>query len=197
MTRTEAIAAFFASRPDVNLVCTEYGHAYGSAKFDSRCKLTHTRIERGEPVRKIEIVTRAGTAHSVFVANRTFGTLFNADGATSCQHRIEHERGGPFMNIHTDLLYSTWTRFYCVEQIERFVRDAVKSTRIEFVDAYGESKSYSLGWNDKWNETQTTNALLASLRRSKRLRLVRLTHSKQVACGKFTHDTRFVVPLAA
>lgn len=191
-TQTEAIAAFFASRPDVNIVCTEYGHAYGTAKFASTCKLTRTQIERGEAIRKIEIVTRRGTTHSLFVANRTFGTLFE-----STSHRVEHERGGKFGNPHTDLLISTWTRFVSVEQIERFVLDADKSTKIEIVDKFGESKSYSIGWNGKWNTTQTTNALLSSLRRSKRLRLVRVSRNEQRTSGKFTHDVRVAIPLAA
>lgn len=192
MTQTEAIAAFFASRPDVNIVCTEFGHAYDTAKFSSTCKLTRTRIECGEAIRKIEIVTRAGTTHSLFVATRTFGTLFGANS-----HRVEHERGDKFDSIHTDLTFSTWTRFTGVEQIERFVRDADKSTKIEIVDEFGASKSYSLDWRGKWNGKQTTNALLSSLRRSKRLRLVRVSRNEQRTSGKFTHDVRVAIPLAA
>ena len=173
MTRTEAIAAFFRTNPTVTLVCTGFGHGYGKAKFNSRCKLTRTYIERGDAVRKIDVVTRAGSAHTVYVSNQMFGTLFG-----SSSHRVEHERGGPLNNPYTDLHYSRWTRWTGVEQVETWIQSA-GSVTIEVVNADGQVKTYRRGWNNKWNETQTDNALLATLRRSKRLCLVRITRGAE------------------
>ena len=169
MTRTEAIAHFFTSRPEVTIVCVEYGHAYGRARYSSTCKLTRTPIRMGEAVRQVKLICRADPArtHTLYLANSTFGLLFG------CSHaRIEHAPHGINDERFTDVWYSAWTRFQGVEQVAAVLDE--RPTTIAMVNRYGEKRTYK-GANGRWNGGQSTKAMLASMRRGARnLRLVRV-----------------------
>ena len=72
--------AAFAARPDATLALTYMGHAYHSAAFRSRCRLTGDVINQGEAIRRVTIVTRSGHEYSGIMAARTCAWLrFHGD----------------------------------------------------------------------------------------------------------------------
>lgn len=190
-TRTEAIAAFFTSRPEVTIICVEAGHAYGRARYNSTCKLTRTPIQAGEAVRQVKLVCRADSArtHTLFMANSTYGMLFGCSRA-----RIEHAPSGVGGYHFTDIEYSAWTRFQGVEQVAAVLDE--RPTIIEMVTRYGEKRTYK-GANGRWNGGQSTKAMLASMRRGARnLRLVRVERKEDREFDELgTCSVRVWVPL--
>ena len=168
MNRKQAAAAFLAATPHATLALLEYGHGYAKARRESTCRLTRTRINMGEAIRKIRILTRHGQECEVYVANRTFGTLFNSSST-----RIDYKAdGSSYIYRDQPLEYCAWARWTGTEQVEAIVRSADSRTEIEIVDKHGETKTHHLT-NGRWNNRQTPNAFLATLRRSKSIRLVR------------------------
>lgn len=165
-----AITAAFAANPRATLAVTEIGHAYGTAKFGGRCKLTGTEIHRGQPVRNIKGVTRAGLEFSVWTAAlgllervwRSEVSYDDASGARRTAHLFAWKRCG-----------DGWQ-----EQVAAVMADAAPGTTVVVVEpsachgAALETK-WHLGTDGKWGRLGTYRSssakqLLGSLRRSKK-----------------------------
>ena len=69
-TRQDAIRAYFQENPEVTMVCTEFGHGYAKARYTGWCKLTNTRIDCGESIRKVSITTRDSRSMQLFMSSR-------------------------------------------------------------------------------------------------------------------------------
>lgn len=68
-------AEIFAKNPHLNMLCVEMGHAYGTARFESRCPLTGASINYNEPIRRVRIALRDGREFEGYIANRVFADL--------------------------------------------------------------------------------------------------------------------------
>ncbi len=177
MSRAAALASYFSANPSVNLLVVEVGHGYGCAKFDSICKLTRTRIERGEAVRRLVVATRSGREAEVYVASRTFGTLVGSARPA----RIEYGADAHGYPARLDALPVRWTRFDGVEVFERLDLDSIDGeVLIEVVDHDGEIRRFVRGSRagSKWGGTRSTKALLSGFRRSKNYRMIRVSVSR-------------------
>jgi len=181
-TRSAALASYFAANPSVNLLVVEFGHGYGRAKFDSTCKLTRTRIERGEAVRRLVVATRSGREAEVYVANRMFGVLVGAAASV----RIEFGLDASGYPNRLDVLPVRWTRFLGVEMLERLDLDSLDGeVTIELVDRIGNVREFVRGSREgsKWNGSRSTKALLSGFRRSKNYRMIRVSVRARTESG--------------
>lgn len=69
------LQATFDAQPQITLVATDSGHAYGKAKFYSVCKLTGIAIQALEPIRKLTVTTRGGQVWTGYTSNAIIGHL--------------------------------------------------------------------------------------------------------------------------
>ena len=164
-TKTTAIAAYFNQNPDITLVSTEFGHGYTTAQHTGWCKLTQTRIERGDSIRNVSITTRSGRSISLFMATKTYHVVFTMGGV-----KVNHNADDSG-NTSTELLTSRWSRY----TMERATEAVDAGHRVEVYTKYGELRTYKLWSNGKWNGRQTSRALLGTLRRSKNAAMIRVT----------------------
>ena len=164
-TRQDAIRAYFQENPEVTMVCTEFGHGYAKARYTGWCKLTNTRIDCGESIRKVSITTRDSRSMQLFMSSKNWSALFGFNDV-----RIRHDDDG-IGNTFTDISASRWSRY----TIERAAEAVESGHRIEVFTKYGERRTYKLWSNGKWNGRQTSRALLGTLRRSKNAAMIRVT----------------------
>lgn len=164
--REDAIQAYFQENPEVNMIrpFLSSDPRAVKARFTGWCQLTNTRIERGDWIAKVNIITRTGPV-SCYMSNKTYNVLFGFNDA-----RIRHDDDG-IGNTFTDISASRWSHY----TIERAAEAVESGHRIEVFTKYGERRTFKLWSNGKWNGRQTSRALLGTLRRSKNAAMIRVT----------------------
>jgi hypothetical protein len=175
---------FLSANPEATLALIDFGHGYGTAKYDSTCRLTGDRINRGESTRKVAIRTATGHTFEGYVSNRMFA-LLQFRGEWGCPHRGDWNPS-----------VSRWTRFD-LAKVEAALENAETGTTIRLIlrdSGYGsnETRGWTLGANGKWRQgrkTSSPKALLAALRRSKRAILL-LVESPEGFSLNFPEDVR-------
>ena len=146
----------FAANPQFNLIFTDLGHAYGKAKFSSRCKLTGMYIVAGEAIRRVTVVTRTGLEWTGHTSNRIvahMNTRIEDYGAASSVSKCSHD----------------W-----LARVEAGMATATAGTTLHLVSECGMQKSYTKRTTGKWQSCSSHSSpaqVLSSLKRSSTYRL--------------------------
>ena len=169
MRTPQQAADLFALRPGAQTALLDMGHAYGMAKFSSRCPFTGAEIMRGEAVRRIHLTTRDGKTREGYTANRIFGFMrFTTPVDISWSWNILP--GGEW-DAHRDAI---------IDDL-----DNIQSIVMRKNDYISEEKTYA--WDasrGKWCgarwKTYSPKQLAAILRRTRRVCIYRITKREAV-----------------
>ncbi len=168
--RSDAITQAFSAHAEATIALIDAGHAYGKAKWASKCPLTGVQINYNEAIRKVTVQTTTGHTWTGYTANRIFGMLFN-DISVQAQCAT-----GRFT-----IEMSRWSKCAAdwVAKVESSTSAPKDGDKLEVVDDEGACKGWTFHeWSGKWHGRATkmsTKQLVSSMRRSKSKRLWKLS----------------------